>query len=121
MPIGELRAAYRGRGVGSSSKLRTWSDGLRILRAILTLVKEERPLRFFAACGLVLLCMGLGAGLPLVFDYLRTGLVPRLPTAVLATGLALAAMLALACGLILDSVARGRKEMKRLAYLAVRR
>ncbi len=121
MPIGELRTRYRGRGAGSASKLRTWADGLRILRAIVKLVKEERPLRFFAACCLVLLGMGFGAGLPLVFEYLRTGLVPRLPTAVLATGLALAAMLALACGLILDSVARGRKEMKRLAYLAVPR
>jgi Glycosyl transferase family 2 len=118
MPIGELRTRYRGRAAGLASKLRTWADGLRILRAILKLVKEERPLRFFAACCVLLLGAGLGAGLPLVLDYLRTGLVPRLPTAVLATGLVLAAMLALACGLILDSVAHGRKEMKRLAYLS---
>ncbi|HJS86789.1 MAG TPA: glycosyltransferase [Acetobacteraceae bacterium] len=118
MPIGELRTRYRGRGANSASKLRTWADGLRILRAILKLVKEERPLRFFAACCVLLLGAGFGAGLPLVLDYLRTGLVPRLPTAVLATGLVLAAMLALACGLILDSVAHGRKEMKRLAYLS---
>ena len=118
MPIGELRTRYRGRAAGSTSKLRTWADGLRILRAILRLVKEERPMRFFAACCALLLGAGLGAGLPIVLDYLRTGLVPRLPTAVLATGLVLAAMLALACGLILDSVAHGRKEMKRLAYLS---
>ncbi len=121
MPIGELRTRYRGRAAGSASKLRTWADGLRILRAIVKLVKDERPLRFFAFCCVLLLGAGIGAGMPLVFEYLRTGLVPRLPTAVLATGLALAAMLALACGLILDSVARGRKEMKRLAYLAVPR
>ncbi len=119
MPIGELRTRYRGRAAGSASKLRTWADGLRILRAIVKLVKEERPLRFFAACCVLLLGAGLGAGLPIVLDYLRTGLVPRLPTAVLATGLVLAAMLALACGLILDSVAHGRKEMKRLAYLSL--
>jgi glycosyltransferase involved in cell wall biosynthesis len=121
MPIGELRTRYRGRAAGSASKLRTWADGLRILRAIVKLVKEERPLRFFAACGVLLLMAGIGAGLPLVLEYLRSGLVPRLPTAVLATGLVLASMLALACGLILESVARGRKEMKRLAYLAVPR
>lgn len=121
MPIGELRTRYRGRAAGSASKLRTWADGLRILRAIVQLVKEERPLQFFAGCCVLLLAAGVGAGLPLVFEYLRSGLVPRLPTAVLATGLVLAAMLSLACGLILESVTRGRKEMKRLAYLAVRR
>ncbi len=121
MPIGELRTRYRGRPAGSASKLRTWADGLRILRAIVRLVKEERPLRFFAACCMLLLGGGGGAGLPVVLEYLHTGLVPRLPTAVLATGLVLASMLALACGLILESVARGRKEMKRLAYLAVPR
>ncbi len=121
MPIGELCTRYRGRPVGSASKLRTWVDGLRILRTIVKLVKQERPLQFFASAGALLLAAGVGAALPVVLEYVRTGLVPRLPTAVLATGLTLAAMLALACGLILDSVARGRKEMKRLAYLAVPR
>ncbi|MEO9191747.1 MAG: glycosyltransferase family 2 protein, partial [Acetobacteraceae bacterium] len=121
MPIGELRTRYRGRPAGSASKLRTWTDGLRILRAIVKLVKEERPLGFFTAAALLLLVTAAGAGLPVVIEYFRIGLVPRLPTAVLAMGLVLAAMLALACGMILDSVARGRKEMKRLAYLAVPR
>lgn len=114
MPIGELRTPYRGRPAGSASKLRTWADGLRILRAIVNLVKEERPLGFFATAALMLLAIAGCAGLPLVLEYLRSGLVPRLPTAVIATGLVLAAMLSLACGMILDSVARGRKEIKRL-------
>ncbi len=102
MPIGELRTRYRGRAAGSASKLRTWTDGLRILRAIITLMKEERPLQFFAAAASALFAGGVGAALPVIVEYARTGMVPRLPTAVLATGLVLAAALALACGLILD-------------------
>ncbi len=119
MPIGEMRTRYRGRAEGSSSKLRTWTDGLRILRTIVLLVKEERPLQFFSLAGLALLCSGIGIGLPVILEFVHTGLVARLPSAVLATGLVLAALLAIACGLILDSVSRGRKEMKRLAYLGV--
>ena len=119
MPIGELRTAYRDRPAGSVSKLRTYSDGLRILRTIVVLVKEERPLQFFSLCGALLLVAGLLLGLPVVSEFLRTGLVPRLPTAVLATGFVLLSFLSFVCGLILDSVTRGRKEMKRLAYLAV--
>jgi hypothetical protein len=119
MAIGEVRTAYRDRPAGSVSKLRTYSDGLRILRTIVVLVKEERPLQFFSLCGLALLLLGAGLGLPVVMDFLATGLVPRLPTAVLATGLVLLSFLSLAAGLILDSVTRGRKELKRLAYLAI--
>ena len=89
--------------------------GLRILRTILVLIKEERPVQFFSLVGAVLLVCGLGLGIPIVGEYLRTHLVPRLPTALLATGLVLLAFLSLASGLILDSVTRGRKEMKRLA------
>jgi glycosyltransferase involved in cell wall biosynthesis len=118
MPIGDVRIQYRARPAGSTSKLRTWRDGLRILRAIIVLVKEERPLQFFSLCGLALLLAGLILGLPVVLEFLASGLVPRLPTAVLATGFVLLSFLAFASGLILDSVARGRKEMKRLAYLA---
>jgi glycosyltransferase involved in cell wall biosynthesis len=121
MPIAELRTRYRGRQQGSASKLRTWTDGLRILRTILLLVKEERPLAFFLSTAAGLLLAAIGAGLPVVVHFFRTGLVPQLPSAVLATGLGLAAMLAVVCGLILDSVSRGRKEIKRLAYLAVAR
>jgi hypothetical protein len=119
MPIGERPTRYRARPVGSQSKLRTWSDGLRILRTIFLLLKEERPLQFFAIAGTLLMLAGGFAALPVVLDFLATGLVPRLPTAVLAMGLVLLAFLSFACGLILDSVARGRKEIKRLAYLAV--
>jgi glycosyltransferase involved in cell wall biosynthesis len=119
MPVGEIEIAYRERPAGSASKLRTYADGLRILRTIVMLVKEERPLQFFGAAGLVLLLLALLAGLPLVITYAQTGLVPRLPTAVLATGLVLLAFLSQVCGLILDSVARGRKEIKRLAYLSI--
>jgi hypothetical protein len=119
MPIGEVRTAYRERPAGSVSKLRTYGDGLRILRTIVTLVKDERPLQFFSLTGLALLLLGIVLGVPVVMDFLTTGLVPRLPTAVLATGLVLLAFLALTAGLILDSVARGRRELKRLAYLAL--
>ena len=119
MPVGELPAAYRERPAGSASKLHTVRDGLRILRLILMLVKDERPLPFFSLAGLMLLLAGLASGLPVVAGFLRTGLVPRLPTAILAASLVALSFLSLACGLILDSVGRGRREMKRLAYLAV--
>ena len=119
MPIGEVPTPYKERPAGSASKLRTYSDGLRILRTIVLLVKEERPLPFFAAIGAALLLLAVLLAVPILADFLRTGLVPRLPTAVLATGLVLLSFLSLTCGLILDSVTRGRKELKRLAYLAV--
>jgi len=119
MPIGEIVVGYRERPAGSTSKLRTWSDGLRILRTILVLVKEGRPLQFFAATGTALLLAALGIGAPVVMVFLHTGLVPKLPSAVLATGLVLLSSLTLVCGLVLDSVERGRREMKRLAYLTI--
>jgi glycosyltransferase involved in cell wall biosynthesis len=121
MPLVEVPVAYRERPPGSASKLRTYSDGLRILRTIVVLVKEERPLQFFCAVGLLLLLFGIGLGIPVVATFFQTGLVPRLPTAVLATGIIMIAMLSFTCGLILDSVARARKEAKRLAYLAIPR
>jgi hypothetical protein len=117
MPIGEINTQYRERPAGSESKLRTWSDGTRILRAIVGLLKEERPLQFFAAAAALLFAVGLGLGVPVIVEYLHTGLVPRLPTAVLATGLVLLSFLSLVCGLVLDSVAHARREIKRLAYL----
>ncbi len=118
LPIGEVPTAYSERPVGSASKLHTFRDGARILRLILVLVKDERPLQFFSAAGLVLLLSGFALGIPVVLEFLRIGLVPRLPTAILAASLVALSFLAFACGLILDSVARGRREMKRLAYLA---
>ena len=119
MPLGEVETAYKDRPAGSASKLRTYSDGVRILRTIIILVKEGRPLAFFSVGGAVFFLLGLVLSLPLFASYVETGLVPRLPTAVLVTGLMLLAALSLTCGLILDSVARGRKEIKRLAYLAI--
>ena len=119
MPIGEVETPYKDRPEGSVSKLRTYSDGWRILRTIVQLVKEERPLQFFTVMAGVLTLAAILLAIPLFVDYAETGLVPRLPTAVLATGLMLLAALSTTCGLVLDSVARGRKEIKRLAYLAI--
>ncbi len=119
LPVGEISAAYRERPVGSASKLRTVSDGLRILRLILMLVKDERPLPFFSLCGVALFMTGLGLGSSVVLEFLRSGLVPRLPTAIVAAALVALSFLSFACGLILDSVGRGRREMKRLAYLGI--
>lgn len=117
LPVGELPSAYKERPAGSTSKLNTYRDGFRILRTILTLVQRERPLMFFSVAGGALLLLAVTLALPLVQTFLETGLVPRLPTAVLATGLVLLSFLAFACGLILDTVTRGRQEAKRIAYL----
>ena len=119
MPVGELQTAYKDRPVGSMSKLHTYTDGLRILRTIVMLTKEIRPFQFFAAGAVVLALGALILGIPVVAEFMRTGLVPRLPTAVLATALMGLAFLSSTCGFILDSVARGRKEAKRMAYLAI--
>lgn len=119
LPVGELRTRYRERPPGSQSKLNTWADGLRILNAIGLLVRRERPLPFFAAVAAALALTSLGLAAPVIETWLETGLVPRLPTAVLSTGLMLLSFLSLACGLILDTVTRGRLEAKRIAYLAI--
>lgn len=120
MPMAEMDTYYKERSHGSVSKLSTWRDGYRILCAIAALVREERPLVFFTAIFALLMLLSLVLGIPVVLEYLKTGLVPRLPTAVLSTGLMLLAFLALASGLILDTVTRGRWELKRLAYLAIK-
>ena len=120
MPIGEMETAYRTRPPGSVSKLHTVTDGLRISRTIARLVKDERPMQLFAAAAVVLFAFGIALGVPVVTEFWRTHLVPRLPTAVLAASLVLLAFLSFASGLILDSITRGRKEMKRLMYLSVR-
>jgi hypothetical protein len=119
MPMQEVHSAYRGRSADSRSKLNTFTDGFRILRAILALIQQERPLPCFSLLTLALLAVGLGLGVPVVLEFLRSGLVERLPTALLSTALVLLAFLSLACGLVLDALARGRTEVKRLAYLAV--
>ena len=119
MPIAEIKTPYKDRPPGSHSKLNTIRDGIRILRAIMILVKEERPLPFFSAIFALLLLVSAGLAVPVVETYFQTGLVPRLPTAVLAMGLALLGFLSLTCGLILDTVTHGRREMKRLCYLGI--
>jgi hypothetical protein len=118
MPGDEWATAYGARPEGSVSKLRTWHDGIRILSTICLLVKEERPFGFFSSAALALTATAIGLAWPLLVTYLHTGLVPRLPTAVLSTGLTLLAFLSFSCGLILDTVTRGRREMRRLHYLS---
>ena len=119
MPVGEVPTTYRGRMAGSRSKLHTIPDGLRILGTIIRLMNQERPLQSFGITGAVLMAIALLLGMPVVLEFLRIGVVPRLPTALLSTGLALVASLSFVCGLVLDQVARGRKELKRLAYLSI--
>jgi len=119
MPMAEMDTRYKERPVGSVSKLNTFRDGFRILGTIFYLTREERPLIFFAVISLLFAAVAAIIGAPVVSEYFRTGLVPRLPTAVLATGLMVIAFLSLTCGLILDTVTRGRWEAKRMAYLAI--
>ena len=121
MPIAEIETPYRSRPDGSESNLRTIHDGLRILRTIGWLTKNERPLHFFGALFVVLALAAIILAWPLFTTFLETGLVPRFPTALLSTGLMLLAFLSLACGIILDTVTRGRQEMKRLFYLGIAR
>jgi hypothetical protein len=120
LPVSEWKTPYYARPAGSQSKLHTWRDGLRISWTIIRLYRSERPLTFFSAIGLALALIAIGLAIPLFETYFEQGTVPRLPTAVLSTGLMLSAVLSIACGLILDTVTRGRRELKRLAYLAQR-
>ncbi len=118
MPIAEVTTPYKDRPVGSVSKLSTFKDGFRILFMIGKLVKEERPLQSFSFTAALLALASVILAWPVFVTYFETGLVPRLPTAILSTGLMILAFLALACGLVLETVTRGRREMKRMAYLA---
>jgi hypothetical protein len=119
LPVGEVATPYYSRPSGSASKLSTWHDGFRILWTVLKLYRAERPLSLFGAFGIALAIMSIGLAIPIFITYLHEGLVPRLPTAVLSTGLMLLAFLSTACGLILDTVTRGRREAKLIAYLAL--
>ncbi len=119
MPTTEIETPYRARPEGSSSKLRTYRDGWRILLAIVAIIKEERPLQFFGAIFLLLAAASLALSIPVFITYSQTGLVPRFPTAILATGCMLLGFLSLASGLILDTVTLGRREAKRMRYLAI--
>lgn len=117
MPIAHVRGLYRDRAAGSQSKLRTFRDGWRISRMIVRLVRHERPLLFFGSLAALLAMTSVAVGIPIFVTYFETGLVPRLPSAVFATGVVLLAALSLAAGIILDTVTRGRREMRFLAYL----
>jgi hypothetical protein len=119
LPFEEVPTPYKERPQGSASKLRTFRDGARILTAIFLLLKEERPLLFYASFALALSLASVTLAVPVLLEYLQTGLVPRFPTAILSTGLMLSAFLSLASGLILSTVTRGRREMKRMMYLSV--
>ncbi len=120
LPVGEVATPYYSRPQGSASKLSTWSDGFRILSTVFKLYRAERPLSLFGGLGIALAIISIGLAIPIFITYVQEGLVPRLPTAVLSTGLMVLAFLSLACGLILDTVTRGRRELKLLAYLALR-
>jgi glycosyltransferase involved in cell wall biosynthesis len=120
LPVGEMKTPYYSRPQGSASKLNTWRDGARILKTVLRLYRAERPLPLFTGLGAALAIAAVGLAIPIFVTYLQDGTVPRLPTAVLSTGLMVLAFLAIACGVILDTVTRGRRELKLLAYLAQR-
>ena len=119
MPVGEVETVYAARPEGSHSKLSTYGDGWRILKTIATLYRVERPTLFFGAIGALLLATAIILAVPIVITYLNTGLVPRFPTAILATGMVIVAVLCVFAGLILDTVTRGRREVRRLAYLSM--
>jgi len=119
MPIAEIPTPYKDRPEGSVSKLSTFKDGFRILWTIIVLVKEERPMQFFSLLALLLAAGSTSLIIPIVIQFFETGLVPRLPTAVLSMGLMILCFLSLTCGLILDTVTRGRREMKRMTYLSI--
>jgi glycosyltransferase involved in cell wall biosynthesis len=119
LPVAEIETPYGARPEGSVSKLNTYRDGIRISWMILQLFREERPMAFFTLLFAALLLVSVGLGVPVVIEFMETGLVPRLPTALLSTGVMLLAFLSLVAGFVLDNVTRGRREIKRLAYLAL--
>jgi glycosyltransferase involved in cell wall biosynthesis len=117
LPVAEVDTPYYARREGSASKLNTWRDGFRILWSIVQIYRSERPMPFFTTIALALAAIAVGLAIPIFITFVQQGNVPRFPTAILATGLMLAALLAFASGLVLDTVTRGRREMKLLAYL----
>jgi glycosyltransferase involved in cell wall biosynthesis len=119
MPVGEAETVYAARPEGSQSKLSTFSDGWRILKTIVTLYRIERPVLFYGSIGALLVAIAIVLAIPLVITYVHTGLVPRVPTAILVTGIIIVAVLCFFAGLILDTVTRGRREVRRLAYLSL--
>ncbi|MCC6778598.1 MAG: glycosyltransferase [Hyphomicrobiales bacterium] len=120
LAVAEVPTPYYARPEGSLSKLSTWRDGLRILRTMLGLYRSERPLAFFSGIGIALVIISIGLSIPIFVTYFEEGIVPRIPTAILSTGLMLLAFLSLVAGLVLDTVTRGRREAKLIAYLQQR-
>jgi glycosyltransferase involved in cell wall biosynthesis len=118
LPVAEITTPYYARPQGSASKLNTWRDGFRILATLVNLYRTERPLAFFSAIGAALAAISVVLAIPIFATFLREGIVPRFPTAILSTGLMLLAFLFAIAGLILDTVTKGRREMKLIAYLA---
>lgn len=119
MPSGEIGTLYRERAQDNPSKLNTWRDGARILFTIFNLIRDQKPLQFFCTLGTASFLAGAGLSIPIFEEFYRTHLVPRFPTAFLSMGLVLLSAIFLVCGLILDSVSRGRKELKRMSYLSI--
>jgi len=117
LPVAEVETTYFARPAGSTSKLSTYRDGFRILGVMITLFKNERPVAFFGIAAAALAITSIALSVPVIITYLETGLVPRFPTAILSASIMLLAFLSMVCGLVLDTVTRGRREMKRLAYL----
>jgi glycosyltransferase involved in cell wall biosynthesis len=117
LAVAEVPTPYYARPQGSVSKLSTWRDGVRILSTIVGLYRSERPLAFFSGLGIVLAIVSVGLAIPIFVTYLEQGIVPRIPTAILSTGLMLLASLSIVAGLVLDTVTRGRRETKLIAYL----
>jgi len=121
MPVGELETPYGARPEGSTSKLSTYKDGARILKLILTLYKHEKPLAFFGVLSGVLALLSIGLAVPVVLEWYETGLVPRFPTVVLSAATMILAFLFITAGIVLETVTRGRQELKRLFYLQIPR
>ncbi len=119
MPSAEVATIYKERPPGSISKLRTYSDGAHIMMLIARLVKDERPLRFFGVLGLFSVAVAVFLSIPLLVTFLETGLVPRVPTAILSVALVIVGVLSIFAGLILDMTTKTRREMKRLIYLSL--
>lgn len=119
LPVGEVETPYTSRPDGSESKLSTYKDGLRVLQMIFLLAKEIRPFLFFSCFFFLFFMLALITGIPVILEFFETGLVARFPTAILSTGMMILSFLSLLSGIILDSLSRGRKELKKLTYLSI--
>lgn len=119
LPVGEVNTNYFDRVEGSESKLSTYRDGFKVLFRVLLMLKETRPLFFFGVISFMLMLLSVILSIPLFYSYFTIGFIPKIPTAILTTGIMLLAFISLACGIILDSVCRARKELKYLHYLGL--